>query len=175
MRVKLERHPRLTERVIQMALASEYQWWSKTMVPNWNYFHEMDIALLTRAGYLWEYEIKVDQRDWDTDNRKDMPRDPRRMGPLGRATRNLKYIKRFHYVYAHGLRCPNWVPEWAGLLEVDYQTCHGDCRVVVRERRPAKDRSVEKLPEDAVQRMFQSTYHRFWRQAFNQFHGHDNA
>ena len=176
MRVKLETHPKLTERVIQMAIASDVQWWNVTIVPNWARFHEMDVAVLTRAGYLWEYEIKVDQRDWDTDNRKDMLRRPNLpASQWNRPTRNLEYVKRFHYVYARGLRCPDWVPEWAGLIEADYHTSHGECYVNLQQHRRPQDRRVEKLPADAVRRMFQSTYHRFWRQAFNQFHGGGSA
>lgn len=161
--VDLTKHPKLTERLLQLAVAADVPWWQVTVVPNWTRFHEMDVAVLTRAGYLWEYEIKVDQQDWNTDNRKDVPRDPRRMGPLGRPTRNLKYVKRFHYVYAHGLRCPDWVPEWAGLIEADYHTSHGQCSIWLQQRRPPTDRKVPKLEDSDRIKMLQSTYHRFWR------------
>jgi len=32
--------------------------------------HEWDLAVLTRAGYLWEIEIKASNSDWNADKRK---------------------------------------------------------------------------------------------------------
>ena len=165
--VDLEKYPKLTEGLIQLALAEYVTWWQVVAVPNWTRFHEMDLAVLTRAGYLWEYEIKVDQQDWNTDCRKDRHSPP----PYDwkEPTRSLKYVKRFHYVYAHGLRCPDWVPEWAGLIEADYSTNNGDTGkrgifyVTLRERRPPKDRKVLKLEDRDKMKLYQSTYHRFWR------------
>jgi hypothetical protein len=170
--VDLEKHPKLTENLIQMALAYHLQWWTLTMVPNWCRFHEMDMAVLTKAGYLWEYEIKISQSDWEADRKKDELRRPDLPATgWNRPTRNLKYVKRFNYVYAHGLRCPDWVPDWAGLLEADYHTSHRQCYIRVKRVREAKDRKVEKLDAVSVRRMFQSTYHRYWRMARDKYDG----
>jgi len=157
---------KMTERQIQTALASYVDWTRMTCIPNLCRWHEMDFAALTKAGYLWEYEIKVDQRDWDTDNRKDLPRDPRRCGC---PTRNLKYVKRFHYVYARGLVCPEWVDEGVGLIEASWQISggwrhkKGEQYVELRQIRRPMDHKVEKVPEIDQHAMFVSAYNRFWR------------
>ena len=159
-RVDLQKHPTMTERLLQRAVADYVQWWNVICVPNLCRWHEMDVAMLTRAGYLWEFEIKVSQQDWNGDHRKDEPTGSR---PWQSARRDLRYVKRFHYVYPTGLVCPDWVPAWAGLIEAQYVTQGGRCYVALREERKAGDRKVEKVQPDDREAMLRSIYHRYWK------------
>lgn len=170
--VKLEEHPELTEALVQTAVADYVQWWRVVCVPNLCLFHEMDVAVLTRSGCLWEYEIKLSQSDWNNDRRKDVerPLDPstalypeelRRA--WARPTRNLTYVERFHYVYAAGLSRPDWVPAWAGLLEVDYRTVGGHIYVGLTEHRKATPRRAQKPTDAHVRAMYEAVYRRYWR------------
>lgn len=173
----------LTEYSIQRALARSLGWHRHTIVPNLCFYHEMDVAVLTRAGCLYEYEIKCAQRDWTTDNRKDVPQpipdwlmgeNGARVYPnpvelqkaqdsYARPIRNRKHVKRFYYAYAQGLVCPEWVPEWAGLIEASLD---GKRKIVtLREVRAATDRAVEKPPESLRVAMLTSIYHRYWQYA----------
>ena len=157
-RVDIEEHPTMTEPLLQMAVADYVNWWNLICIPNLCRWHEMDVAVLTRSGYLWEFEIKVSQQDWNGDNHKDKP-----TGYRQRPLRDLSQVKRFYYVYPEGLTCPEWVPEWAGLIEARYKTQGGKCYVVLREEREAKDRKVEKVETRDREAMLRSVYHRFWR------------
>ena len=56
-----EKYPTISEGLLQLAVAQYVQWWRNFVVPNLCLFHEMDVAVLTRAGCLWEFEIKVSQ------------------------------------------------------------------------------------------------------------------
>lgn len=160
----------LTEHTIQRAVARFVDWQRVVVVPNLVYWHEMDVAVLTKAGYLWEFEIKVSQADWNRDQKKDV------IGQVpdwakgsehweryfSSPRRNLEYVKRFTYVYAKGLTPPDWVPEWTGLLEASGaggQTVHLD------PIRWPKNRKAEKAPEKLRLAMLTSIYFRYWRRS----------
>lgn len=165
--VSVEEHPELTEGLVQLAIAQHVGWARAVCVPNLCLFHEMDMAVLTRAGCLWEFEIKLSQGDWNNDRRKDMVPEPselhRVMNWQPTATRNLTYVDRFHYVYAAGLTMPDWVPAWAGLLEVDYKTVGGHVYVALSEHRKAIRRKATKPTDAHVRAMYEAIYYRYWR------------
>lgn len=51
----------------------------KVMVPNAHFAGgEMDLVIVSRAGYLHEYEIKVSLADWKADAKKDKWKSPKR-------------------------------------------------------------------------------------------------
>ncbi len=153
------RYPEICEGLLQLAVAQYVQWWRNYVIPNLCLFHEMDVAVLTRAGCLWEFEIKVSQRDWDKDFEKDV------RGDHWRVRRNLQYVDRFYYVVAPGLIAPEWLPEWAGILRAEVGTgwygYDGDCIRLTSER-DAKRRRAEKPTEKHRAAMLRSAYHRFW-------------
>lgn len=63
----------MTEAEIQRAIAWQYKWWSNIIVPNVflpGRATEMDVALLTPAGALWEFEIKRTMSDWRAERLK---------------------------------------------------------------------------------------------------------
>jgi hypothetical protein len=174
--VDLERQPRLTEGIVQLALADYLEWWRVVCVPNLCLWHEMDLAVLTRAGCLWEFEIKLNQADWERDREKDEPEPippwvatlPAEMQKgYGRPRRNLTHVERFHYVYPPKLTVPAWVPEWAGLLTVDHITVHGRVFVQVLTHRGATARKAPKPDERHRRKFYEAIYHRYWRHVRN--------
>lgn len=91
---------------------------------------EADILELTKAGYLYEYEVKISRRDFKIDANK---------AEYWRGTneiRSKKYdvlrrgerVHYFSYIVPEGLISPEEVPEWAGLIYVrpyDNRVCIG--------------------------------------------------
>jgi hypothetical protein len=175
-----ERYPKISEGLLQLAVASYVQWWRNYVVPNLCLFHEMDVAVLTRAGCLWEFEIKLSQRDWETDNRKDVKPawildraeelraqgiEPESLGWVARPRRNLTYVERFYYVVAPDLVAPDWVPEWAGILRAEVgEGWYGRAGPHIRltPERAAKRRYATKPTEKHREAILRSAYHRFW-------------
>ena len=171
----------LTEGLLQLAVAQHVGWWRHTVVPNLCLWHEMDVAVLTRAGCLWEFEIKVSQADFNRDRLKDAPKviPPRALEWMNHLPnkerwieqetapqRNLSNVSRFTYVYAAGLTVPEWVPEWAGLIEarVESMLYNAGWQVRLDPVRAAKTRRVPKPSEAHVRKMYEAVYYRFWRQ-----------
>jgi len=152
---------RMTEHDVQRALAMYVEWWRVCCVPNLCRWHEMDIAVMTTSGYLWEYEIKVTQSDWNRDIKK-------------RHRQNwfqpwAAPVKRFYYVYARGLVCPDWVHEGTGLIEASWQVSDGwrhkkgEQYVNLKQMRGPKDRKVQKIKERDQTAIWRSAYHRYWQ------------
>ena len=143
-----------TEPKLQLAVANHVQWWRCLVIPNLCLFHEMDVAVITRAGCLWEFEIKVSQADWNHDNQKDVVRNG------GRATRNLRYVERFYYVVAPGLTPPEWLPEWAGILQAVVLDKYEN--IYLKTVRRAKARHAEKPTAEHLTAISRAIHHRFW-------------
>lgn len=160
----------MTEMEVQRALGSWIGWHRVLVVPNLCYYHEMDVAVLTKAGYVWEYEIKLSQADWNRDQKKDVPSTVPDWAKgnadweqfYGKPRRRMEFVKRFTYVYAKGLTCPDWVPEWAGLLAVSKDPPEGKTLVFDPVRWPT-DRKVEKAPANFRSAMYEAIYFRYWR------------
>lgn len=174
------RHPRLTEGLVQLAIADYVGWARALVVPNVHLPHEMDVAVLTRAGCLWEFEIKLSQSDWEVDRRKDerkpLPKyfaqlppgdEPGQRGYYEQRwcdpQRNLKHVERFTYVYAEGLRQPTWLPDYAGLIEVQQRTYDGKVFLRLHPVRSAKSRRAPKLSEAGQLQLLRSIYYRYWQ------------
>jgi hypothetical protein len=151
----------MTERDVQLALGTYVQWWRVICVPNLCRWNEMDLAVVTQAGYLWEYEIKVSQSDWNRDNQKRCRQERFRQWAAP--------VKRFHYVYARGLVCPDWVHEDTGLIEAawhissGYRAKEGERVLRLRTVRAPKDRKVEKIPDRDKEAIQRAIYCRYWR------------
>jgi hypothetical protein len=170
------KYPIITEQLLQLAVAQYVQWWRCFVVPNLCLFHEMDVAVLTRAGCLWEFEIKCSQQDWNNDRKKD------EANPLdwrGRVRRNLKQVSRFYYVVAPGLKVPDWLggthplgPEhvtalasFAGILRAREGTYRDQTYIVLAPEKRAKSRRVEKLNERQRAAIYTAAHRRFWTRA----------
>ena len=106
---------------------------------------ECDVAEITTAGYLVEYEIKVSRGDFKADARKAdgciyRPGHPRYVAPVTKHQRLAAHDPlgptRFYFVTPAGLLTEAEIPPWAGWMEArEARGCFAGC--VVNERRPA--------------------------------------
>ena len=108
---------------------------------------EMDLAVITKAGYLWEIEIKRSVADWRADERKSKW-----------SASSRKYVTRFFYAVPPEIvdKQPSFVADDTGLLEIDQNH--------VRTVRDARRRKGPKLEPPQIQRLLMSTYYRFWNE-----------
>ena len=147
------KHPKWSEGLLQLAVAEYVHWWRCFVVPNLCLYHEMDVAVLTRAKCLWEFEIKVSQADWNADQRKDNPVNG------WTAKRDLTYVDRFYYVVAPGLVAPDWMPDFVGILRA-YEPYEG--YVGLKSERRAKRRRAAKPTAAHCEAIYTAAHRRFW-------------
>ena len=57
---------------IEMAMVKHYDWSKNLIVPNvyWEFDHELDLCVVSKAGYITEIEIKVSLSDLKKDREK---------------------------------------------------------------------------------------------------------
>ena len=137
-----------TEGYTVWALARYFGGGANMLFPNVHFCGgEMDLAIVTRAGYLWEVEIKRTLADWRADERKNKWTAPGR-----------RYVTRFFYAVPPQLadEQPVFVPDGTGLLTVSGR----DVRLI----RDARRKSGPKLEVPQIQQLLMSTYHRFWNE-----------
>ncbi len=147
----------LTEQDIQFAIYGLRRWKEPfpVMVPNVYIWHwESDILYLTRAGYPWEYEIKLTHSDFLADAKKQTKHSSLQNGSGSGPA---------HFYYA----CPKDVitveelPEYAGLIYVSDETSrygYLHSRII----KPAPRRKVKKLPDSQIQELLKKGVSRYW-------------
>lgn len=102
----------MTERQIQDILSVNYMSNPEFKIPGlYIYYWESDLILVSKAGYAYEFEIKISKSDFNADfkktkRHKDM-NNPQKDGP-----------NYFYYVCPEGVIDPNDVPKYAGLIYV---------------------------------------------------------
>jgi len=155
---------RWSEASIISALAVAFEWWRRDLCPNVQEGSEMDMALLTKAGLLWEIEIKISMADWKADLKKE-----RRYNPGWSPAR-------FYYavpaaLVANGI--PEWAPAHAGVLrlrnELQHHTEPNGRRVIGHGPRSAgwlrqaKILHKVKAPPFVREALRAKIYARYWR------------
>lgn len=155
----IEEPPRvkLSEYSAANALAWSFDWSRNTVFPNiYMCGGEMDLAVITPAGYLWEFEIKLTLADWKADANKSKWRHPSR-----------KYISRFYYAVPEGMaeKVPDFVPESTGLIEFVYLKGRGEWRP--SEVRKATGKRGEKVSDIMLKKIMEKAYYRFWGQRWH--------
>lgn len=137
----------------QQMLARHFNWAAQIVIPNVYFgWYEMDVAVVTKAGYLVEVEIKMTTGDWNADRKKEKW-----------LSQDRDYVSRFFYAVPTRLinKIPHWVPPQAGLIEL----CDdGWCRI----HREAARTKAGKLGDKKIQKLLRSTYFRFWHQWMRQ-------
>lgn len=98
----------MTERTLQRAVASLFNWQRNIIVPNVGYgmnIHECDLLIVTKSGYATEVECKVTVADMKADLKK----------PHGHRSGK---IKRLFYAFPVAIeeKCTVLVPEGAGII-----------------------------------------------------------
>jgi hypothetical protein len=126
---------------------------------------EMDLAVLTKAGYLTEVEIKLTPRDWRDDQYKE-----KWLPKYAAARQVVKY-----FCYAVPVELMNAMPEEinpnAGIIALFWEYSirgRGDpqrWKVWGQwARQPTPFKGATKVTPDVRQQLMLSLYHRYWRQ-----------
>lgn len=145
----------LDVRLAQHALARHFNYFSQTVVPNvYCAGGEMDLAVVTRAGYLVEVEIKASLADWNADRAKSKWQMPK----------EREKVSRFYYAVPTDLlgRRPGWVPAQAGLIELRWIAGSKGywCNEHTKAVRASAAQPISYAEHNAL---LNSTYHRFWQ------------
>jgi len=143
----------LTEGWAVLMLAQHFNYRQNFCFPFVHLFGgEMDLAVISRAGYLWEIEVKLSRRDWLVDIKK------RKWAHPGR-----RYVSRFFYAVPPEMvgNPPDFVAETTGLLELRDTN--------VKQIRTARRCKAPALGRGHMRGLFASTYYRYWDA---QFHNH---
>ncbi|MEE9159996.1 MAG: MmcB family DNA repair protein [Gammaproteobacteria bacterium] len=138
----------LTEARAIIMLTNRFDVWNNRCFPNVLLCGgEMDLAVVSRSGFLWEVEVKLTRYDWLADARKSKWTVPGR-----------RFVSRFFYAVPEALisDVPEFVPDSAGLIAFQGDT--------IREVRTARRHKAPKLPDAQMRALYESTYHRFWRE-----------
>jgi len=103
----------MTERDIQLALFRELGRRAQIAMPNYTPWpwYECDVCLVTTAGYMREYEIKLTVSDFRADVNKEHKHQRLAEGHKGGPVQ-------FWYVTPAGLLARETLPPWAGLIEL---------------------------------------------------------
>lgn len=119
---------------------------------------EMDVALITKARLLWEFEIKITLADWKADEKK------RKWGNTCR-----KYVSRFYYVVPENLlqdisKIPDHVTSKMGLLAIRLDNNGG--LEVVEVRSAKRFRGSEPISHVQMIGFLEKTYFKYLRSSF---------
>lgn len=144
-----------TEALMQKALLNYFDWRQNPCFFNSGLLAwESDLLVLSKAGYMFEVEIKTDWQDWKNDHKKD------KWGQLA-LDRYWQWIKHFSYAVprelydAHGL--PDSLSSTAGVLVVTAKSGGRLPKIeVIREAVP--NFNAKKLSRDMTDRLYRSTY-----------------
>jgi hypothetical protein len=149
----------MTEADIQQALVRYFDWqrnrcYVNIYVGGW----ESDFAVVTKAGYLYDVEIKISLADWKAEQHKD------KFKPGWVGQNHRKLVSRMFYAVPAELvqRVPEFVPAETGLLSVSPpldRRYHSKVELV----RPAKRLEAKALSEKKQLQLHDSTYWRYWR------------
>ena len=138
----------MTERRAQDILARSFRWFDNRIFTNvWFAGGEMDLAVVTKAGMLWEIEIKTTKSDWAADSKK------RKWGHPDRHK-----ISRFYYAVPRTLvMWPPWqMPDYAGIIAIGQSSAW--------VHRKARVRRGYKVTQQELDNFMRSTYYRYWRE-----------
>lgn len=146
-----------TEAAVQLSLAQWFQYWRQlAVVPNtymgyWS--HEIDLLVVTKAGYAYEVEIKTTKADLKADQKK-------RHGHNHRAIRKLWFAIPFE-LYEQGDAVVGLVPERAGILT--YHKPEGERYYWITQQRAAKIQvGVKPLHRGLLDKVLHGAMCRMW-------------
>lgn len=111
---------------------------------------EMDFAMVTKAGYLYEFEVKLSLADWRGDIRKD-----KWCKPL-LVERRQQEVSRMFYVVPQELvdKVPPFVPQSTGIIGIDTYFNFA--------RQAKRNTNARKLTDRDMVNLLTSTYYRYW-------------
>lgn len=160
----------MTEHAIQLALATRFNWFRNFLIPNvYLSAFEMDLAVITPSGYLWEVEIKRTRSDWKNDLTKGK-------WERYRAWHNDPAVgnrvpSRFYYAVPYQLvssGVPDWVPAEAGVLAIDEFADGSREWAKVRNVRAPKRLHKNRIEQREIVALYRKIYVRFWPAMYQQ-------
>ena len=139
--------------------------------------YEADLLEITKAGYAYEYEIKTSKSDFKNDSKKTC-------GYLCTRETNFKKVPKyktdtlkngervnyFYYLVPNDLVKPEEIPEYAGLMYVEFRDCQYFStekgyftkeKMFLRTIKSAPKLSKDKFSADKLLKCLESTYYRF--------------
>lgn len=158
------------------ALAISFEWWTNVVVPNvylGQRSDEMDLAIISKSGLLWEVEIKASLADWRADLSKRKWKPEKKEGwycpPDGSDPARFYYavpmclVKEAKGNNSLGYKyiLPDFVPGSAGVLGV----YDDDGKPRVRFLRPAKPLHRNPLPMELRLELLRKLGIRYWKHA----------
>jgi len=121
-------------------------------MPNFHFlWHEADLIYLTKSGYSTEFEIKISRSDFFNDKKKTC-------GKISKAEylRSGKGCNYFYYVVPKGLIKLSEVPEYAGLIEIDFTRSYNHIDYVKLSPKLKKEKT-----EWIKEKIFEKAYYRY--------------
>ncbi len=155
----------MNERVIQLAIISTMRSACLCACPNYTPIDwwECDVWLVTKAGYVTEYEIKVSAADFRADRNKD--RRVIRLGMWQQANKHREIgsesgPSRFYYVVPNALaELESEVPEWAGFAVLRSDK---DPRFGIRILKDAPKLHAKKVRKREIELAKRRMWYRYW-------------
>lgn len=144
---------------IEIAVAKYLNYRQNFIVPNvsWGlgFRHELDLAVVTKSGYLWEVEIKISKSDLKADQKKWHNHADSR-------------ISRLYFAIPEELEgCIDLVPECAGIFSVRKRVQKSDGTYAafsgVKKIREAKrNREAEPITDKEIRKLYHLSSMRIW-------------
>lgn len=139
--------------------------------------YECDLLEITKAGYTYEYEIKISVADFKADSKKSRVTDYEfKDGKINLFTVNKHKenpdggrVNYFYYLVPKGLIKPEDVPAYAGLIyaklgEFGWSE-EGENKSIRRmyfeEVKPAKKLSSDKINEKSIFKLYEKLYYKY--------------
>lgn len=152
----------MTETDIQNALFRDLEDKGHTLiVPNvklWSW--EADLISVTKAGYVYEYEIKCTRADFLRDQEKKRHKQLSNIQEKGRASSYYQGPSRFFYVVPAGVVEKDEMPVYAGLLEMRKKP--RGRRLYSLSASEAPRLHGNKIEEDRRRYLARGLMHRYW-------------
>lgn len=143
-----------TEGTAQRALARYFDWQQKPVFINAFLFSwEMDVCVVTDAGYIWEIEVKTSIEDWRADQFKDKWKHP-----------DIAKVSRLYYAVPWTLidKIPAFVGDHIGIIALHVN--NNGKGLVARLHREAKSKRGYTLPPAKMIQLYRTTYFKYWGQ-----------
>lgn len=161
----------LTEKEITDRFCADYMSISHSsdrVFPNVFYKnYECDLLKLTKAGFTYEYEVKISKSDFKADALKHQ-KYIRESGAweINQLTKyeslsSGKRVNYFSYIVPKDMVTIDEIPEWAGLIYVEKYEFKGTLYMRLKEVRKPRRLSPDKATAEGVEGLYKSIYYRF--------------
>ena len=161
----------LTEKEITDRFCYEYlgiEHSSDRVFPNVFYKnYECDLLKLTKAGFTYEYEVKISKSDLKADAlKKQKYIKEAGVWEINQLTKHEsllagKRVNYFSYIVPQGIVDVDEIPEWVGLIYVEKYEFEGKSYVRLNNVRKPRRLSSDKATAEDIERLYNSIYYRF--------------